>query len=142
MIHIQQVEESMVIPRKKYDKIELELMELLEERAKLKNDQAIINDQFGEVNRKIRKVMKSMGKKTKETPFGIVRVIRTKSYIWLEDRILAWYEKKGYKAPVKKVFDPAKLEKDIERGRVKQSMLEDWSEVKKGEPYVRVDARR
>ncbi len=128
-----------MIPRKKYDKIELDLFDLVYQRREINTKQSRLNDELGEVNRRIRKIMKKMKKRTKETPFGIVRVIRVKSITWLEERILAWYDKKGYKPPVKKILDLAKLEKDIERGKVKRSMLEDWTDVTKGDPYIRVD---
>ncbi len=124
-----------MIPRKKYDKIELDLFDLVYQRREINTKQSRLNDELGEVNRRIRKIMP-------KTPFGIVRVIRVKSITWLEERILAWYDKKGYKPPVKKILDLAKLEKDIERGKVKRSMLEDWTDVTKGEPYVRVDGSR
>jgi hypothetical protein len=116
------------------------LESLLRQRWSTQRDQEELNATLTDINDRIRKVLKKMGVRKYETPLGTVMVVRNKTYDWDTERIMQWYVRKKMRPPFKQeyIFQPDKLEKDINKGKVDQEMLEVWCDIKKGKPYVKV----
>jgi hypothetical protein len=91
-----------------------------------------------DINERIRSILKRLHVRSLQTRLGKVMVVRNRSYVWDEDKVLRWYKKHDLALPVRKVFDPAKIEKDVQSGYVEQELLEEWTDIKKGKPYVKV----